>query len=258
MIKENGGDIKSGSLDRRTHVWNSVAISHVLFHLTLVLIPSFSGFSWPKSCMGRSLGMRLTHCSEVQKTDTKFVVGNSKYICCGWWDGEWHQKVAKGWQRFHIWLEVTMWFKKKHTGKHFVAGFLAHLNCGHVFFNVYIGISHYASATLNEGCLHSCCLKCQPCKGDKGVSHFGMYNVAIHNILVQPKCCQHNDNAWCHGHYWSLMIDHGHDAKICHAILRSWQLRGLGCWSPDWYLIQFPAYCSRALILELAERNNFV
>ena len=73
---------------------------------------------------------------------------------------------------------------------------------------IYIGISHYASATLNEGCLHSCCLRCQPCKGDKGVSHLGMYNVAIDDILVQPKCCQHNDNAWCHGHYWSLMIDH--------------------------------------------------
>ena len=46
--------------------------------------------------LGRRKGTRLMHCSEVQKTDTKFVVGNSKYICCGWWDGECRQKVAKG------------------------------------------------------------------------------------------------------------------------------------------------------------------
>ena len=64
MIKENDGDIKSGSLDRRTCIYETVLPSLIFYFSAYYnLIPRLL----LTKKLGRSLGTRLMHCSEVQK-----------------------------------------------------------------------------------------------------------------------------------------------------------------------------------------------
>ena len=103
------------------------------YHLSYFILLDFSAYTLIlrlllTKTLGMSQGTRLMHYSEVQKTDTKFVVGNSKYIYAV--DGGMGNaarrlpKVDKGFM--HRDDDVVL----KLNGKHFVAGFLAHLNCG--------------------------------------------------------------------------------------------------------------------------------